>query len=74
MLLINRDVVHGNLFVELQLSLDVLGGVGDADLDAPGDPSGNDPFQGLRGQKLIRNCRFGLQAMSPWVCPRRAKI
>ena len=50
MLLINRDVVHGNLFVELQLSLDVLGGVGDADLDAPGDSSSNDPFQGLRGQ------------------------
>merc|ERR1719220_2827701 len=40
-------LVLAHLPVELQLSLDVLGGVGDADLDAPCDPAGNNPFQGL---------------------------
>ncbi len=35
-------LVLADLLVELQLRLDVLGGVGDADLDAAGDPSGDD--------------------------------
>ena len=39
------------LLVELQLGLDILGGVGDADLDAPRDAPRNDPFQGLNNNK-----------------------
>ena len=43
------------LLVELQLGLDILGGVGDADLDAPRDAPRNDPFQGLNNNKKIFN-------------------
>jgi hypothetical protein len=35
-------LVLADLLVELQLRLDVLGGVGDANLDAAGDTSGDD--------------------------------
>jgi hypothetical protein len=35
-------LVFSDLLVELQLRLDVLGGVGDADLDAAGDTSSDD--------------------------------
>ena len=40
-----RDtLVLPKLLVQLELGLDVLGGVGDADLDATGDASGYDAF------------------------------
>lgn len=41
------------LLVQLQLCLDVLGGEGDADLDAPRDAPGDDAFErhGARGRR-----------------------
>ena len=39
--------VLADLLVKLQLGLDVLGGVGDADLDATRDAASNDAFQEL---------------------------
>jgi len=42
---IDDALVLSHFLVQLQLSLHVLRGVGDADLDAARDPSGNDALQ-----------------------------
>ena len=42
---ISNALVLSNFFIQLQLSLDILGGVGDANLDTARDSSGNDALQ-----------------------------
>ena len=48
-------LVLSHLLVQLQLSLYVLGGVGDADLNTTGDATGYDAFQGLNIGRIIYN-------------------
>ena len=43
------SLVLASLLVQLQLSLDILGGVGDADLNTTGDTPSYDAFQCLSG-------------------------
>ena len=42
---ISNALVLSNFFIQLQLSLDILGGVGDANLDTARDSSSNDALQ-----------------------------
>ena len=42
---VDDALVLSDLLIQLELGLDVLGRVGDADLDAAGDGSGNDALQ-----------------------------
>ena len=42
---ISNALVLSDFFIQLQLSLDILGGVGDANLDTARDSSGNDALQ-----------------------------
>ena len=46
-------LVLASLLVQLQLSLDILGRVGDADLNTTGDATGYDTFQCLNDGRII---------------------
>ena len=54
---VGDTLVLADFFIQLQLSLDVLGRVGDAIFDSSRDAAGDDPFQeGIGATRLGTHC------------------